>query len=77
MCIRDRLSQTFESVICIGNEAKYIAEENSEAKYFADFEAAQTFIEEQGFTGTVLLKASRGMRFERLLDVLELDGEQA
>jgi len=64
-------SQGFDSVICIGNEAKYIAEENSAANYFEDFETAQAYIDGLNLSGTVLLKASRGMRFERLLSSLE------
>ena len=70
-------SRAAERVIAIGQGAKQIALANSKARYFASTELAVPALRGLPLAGTVLLKASRGMHFERLLDALQQAAEGA
>jgi UDP-N-acetylmuramoyl-tripeptide--D-alanyl-D-alanine ligase len=63
-------SKDIDSVIAVGRMAKYIAEANGAAQYFSNVEDALEFLKTYKLQGTILVKASRGMKLERCVDVL-------
>ena len=58
-------------VIAIGQEARYLAEGNNKVEHFASFGEALPILASLSLQGTILIKASRGMHFERVLEVFE------
>jgi UDP-N-acetylmuramoyl-tripeptide--D-alanyl-D-alanine ligase len=63
-------TRDLDAVIAIGRMAKFIAEANSKARYFATLDDALVFLKTYQVEGTVLVKASRGMKLEQCVDVL-------
>jgi UDP-N-acetylmuramoyl-tripeptide--D-alanyl-D-alanine ligase len=63
-------TKELDTVITIGRMAKYIAEANSKARYFSTIDEALEFLSTYKLEGTVLVKASRGMKLEQCVDVL-------
>jgi UDP-N-acetylmuramoyl-tripeptide--D-alanyl-D-alanine ligase len=63
-------SKDIDSVIAVGRMAKYIAEANPNTTYFSNVDEVLAFLKTYKLQGTVLVKASRGMRLERCVDVL-------
>jgi UDP-N-acetylmuramoyl-tripeptide--D-alanyl-D-alanine ligase len=63
-------TKDIDSVIAVGRMAKYIAEANTHAVYFSDTDEALAFLQNYKLQGTILVKASRGMRLERCVEVL-------
>ncbi len=59
-------------LVTIGALAKYIAKENPNSKHFMDIEQAKDYLLKLKKEGTILIKASRGMRFERITEILEV-----
>lgn len=59
-----------DRVIAIGPEASAIREGNPHAEQFATVEAAIAALQDDDLHGSVLVKASRGMRFERIVAAL-------
>lgn len=57
-------------VLSIGKEARYIGESNPEALHADDAEEALPLLQGIPPGGTVLVKGSRGMRLERIVDAL-------
>ena len=60
-----------ERVIAIGQEARYLQEGNSKVEHFDSFGEALPILATLPLQGTILIKASRGMHFERVVEVLE------
>ncbi|MEZ4607219.1 MAG: Mur ligase family protein [Deinococcales bacterium] len=65
-----------DKLLTLGPEARHLclAANIADKKHFEDFDKAAEHLKElvaSGLKGTVALKASRGMRFERFLDILE------
>ncbi len=65
------LTRRLDRVIAIGPEAAAIVRGNPQARYFETVEAALTTLATETMHGSVLVKASRGMRFERIVKVLK------
>ncbi|MGL4608892.1 MAG: UDP-N-acetylmuramoyl-tripeptide--D-alanyl-D-alanine ligase [Trueperaceae bacterium] len=63
-------TKDLENVIAIGRMAKYIAEANPKTRYFANIEEALVFLQTYNIAGTILVKASRGMKLERCVAIL-------
>ncbi len=63
-------TKDIDNVIAVGRMAKYIAEANPNAKYFASVDEALIFLQTYTLQGTILVKASRGMKLERCVEVL-------
>lgn len=63
-------TKDIDNVMAIGRMAKYIAEANTNAKYFANVDEALEFLKTYKPQGTILVKASRGMKLERCVEVL-------
>jgi UDP-N-acetylmuramoyl-tripeptide--D-alanyl-D-alanine ligase len=63
-------TKDIDNVIAIGRMAKYIAEANGAANYFATVDGALEFLKTYKLQGTILVKASRGMRLERCVETL-------
>ena len=57
-------------VVAIGKMSKYIAEANPKAIYFSTVEEALPYLQHLTLHGSVLVKASRGMKFERCIAAL-------
>ncbi len=68
-------TKDIDTVIAIGRLAKYIAEANSAATYFSSVDEALEFLKIYKLAGTVLVKASRGMKLERCVEVLMKQNE--
>lgn len=66
-------------VLAIGEEAEAMKRGNPDIRAFASLEAASSALEDLPLTGTLLVKASRGMAFERVVAQLSgrLQGEPA
>lgn len=64
-------TQGLDRVIAIGNHAKDLKKGNAEVEAFASFGEALTTLSTLDLAGTLLIKGSRGMRLERVLDVLK------
>lgn len=60
-----------DRVLAIGSEAQAITRGNPDAVHFGTLEEAIDHLKTLSLKGTVLLKASRGMRFERLVTALK------
>lgn len=63
-------TRDLDKVIAVGKMAKFIAEANPKAKYFSTVDEALVFLKTYKVEGTVLVKASRGMKLERCVEVL-------
>jgi UDP-N-acetylmuramoyl-tripeptide--D-alanyl-D-alanine ligase len=63
-------TRDLDQVIAIGRMAKYIAEANPKARYFASVDEALVFLKTYKVEGTVLVKASRGMKLEQCVEIL-------
>ncbi len=63
-------SKDIDHVIAVGRMAKYIAEANSAATYFSNVDEALEYLKAYKLQGTILVKASRGMRLERCVEIL-------
>jgi UDP-N-acetylmuramoyl-tripeptide--D-alanyl-D-alanine ligase len=63
-------TKDIDSVIAIGRMAKYIAEANINTTYFSNVDEALEFLKTYKLAGTLLVKASRGMKLERCVEVL-------
>ena len=63
-------TQDFERVIAIGAAAKAIAEANPKARYFTSTDMALPALQHLPRQGSILFKASRGMKFETLVEEL-------
>jgi UDP-N-acetylmuramoyl-tripeptide--D-alanyl-D-alanine ligase len=63
-------TRDLDSVIAIGRMAKYIGEANPNAIYFSSIDEALVFLKTYKVAGTILVKASRGMKLERCVEVL-------
>jgi UDP-N-acetylmuramoyl-tripeptide--D-alanyl-D-alanine ligase len=63
-------TRDLDNVIALGKMAKFIAEANPKAKYFSTIDEALAFLKTYEVEGTILVKASRGMRLERCVEVL-------
>jgi UDP-N-acetylmuramoyl-tripeptide--D-alanyl-D-alanine ligase len=63
-------TKDIDSVIAVGRMAKYIAEANPNARYFSSVDEALVFLKNSKLEGTILVKASRGMKLERCVEVL-------
>jgi UDP-N-acetylmuramoyl-tripeptide--D-alanyl-D-alanine ligase len=63
-------TRDLDNVIAIGRMAKFIAEANPKARYFASLDEALVFLKTSKVEGTVLVKASRGMKLERCVEAL-------
>lgn len=66
-----QLTLELDNVITYGEEARYIAAQNLKARHCHNLDDVWARLEKilkDNQEGTVLLKASRGMRFERLVD---------
>lgn len=62
-----------DNIITFGDAARYIAMENRQARHYYDLDDVWYRLKdllETNLTGTVLVKASRGMELERLVDKL-------
>ena len=66
-----RETRGLDAVLTVGSEARFITAENSHAQHFETVEEAQNHLSTLNLTGTVLVKASRGMRLERLVTLLK------
>ncbi len=66
-----RDTRGLDEVVTVGTEARFIASENSSAKHFETVEEVQDYLATLDLTGTILFKASRGMRLERLVNFLK------
>ena len=64
-------TRDLDTVITVGPEARFIAAENPRAVHVETVEEAQDYLSSLPLTGTVLIKASRGMRLERLVNFLK------
>ncbi|MEX2543278.1 MAG: UDP-N-acetylmuramoyl-tripeptide--D-alanyl-D-alanine ligase [Trueperaceae bacterium] len=71
------LTRGLEFVLAIGPLARHIREGNPDAVYATGVEQALALLERLPVSGTVLVKASRGMRLERVVAALASEGEQA
>lgn len=59
----------FDALVLVGSAFGKCDFENSKARHFADAAAAKTWLEEQNFQDTLfLLKGSRGIRLEKILE---------
>lgn len=58
-------------VVAIGQEARHLVEGNRNIEHFASFGEALPLLTSLPLQGTILVKASRGMHFERVVEVLE------
>lgn len=65
------LTRSVDRVIALGPAMQALKEVNPRAQYFTSFDAASAHIDELPLSGTILIKASRGMRFERLVERLQ------
>lgn len=65
-----KATRSLDHVVAIGKMAKYIAEANPKAVYFSTLDQALPYLQQLDLEGTVLVKASRGMKFERCIQVL-------
>lgn len=63
-----RLTRGIEHVIAVGPLGAHLKRGNPEAKHLPDTEAALSLIGDIPLEGSLLIKASRGMRFEKLID---------
>jgi UDP-N-acetylmuramoyl-tripeptide--D-alanyl-D-alanine ligase len=63
-------TRDLDNVIAVGRMAKYIDEANPNAHYFSSIDEALVFLKTYKVEGTILVKASRGMKLERCVDVL-------
>lgn len=63
-------TRDLDNVIAIGRMAKFIAEANPKANYFSNIDEALVFLKPYKLEGTILVKASRGMKLERCVEVL-------
>ncbi len=70
-------TRDLDVVLAIGPEAAAIATANPSARHAADPEGAESLLAELPSRGTVLFKASRGVRLERLLELYEARLERA
>ncbi|MDZ7704158.1 MAG: UDP-N-acetylmuramoyl-tripeptide--D-alanyl-D-alanine ligase [Trueperaceae bacterium] len=66
-------TRDLDRVIAVGTEATAIREGNPHAEHFATVEAALATLRADDLHGSVLVKASRGMRFERIVTALRED----
>ena len=66
-----RETRGLDAVLTVGGEARFIAAENPHAQHFETVEEVQNHLSTLDLTGTVLIKASRGMRLERLVTFLK------
>lgn len=64
-------TRDLDVVVAVGPEAAAIAAANPAARHAADLAAAEALLRELPIHGTVLFKASRGMRLETLLERFE------
>lgn len=60
-------------LITIGNDAQFISKGNSKAVHFNTIEDARAYLRKLKKEGSILVKASRGMKFENILDILEAE----
>ena len=65
-----------DKVLAIGPQSRHIASGNPKARYFASVQAAMPALRRIPLEGTILLKASRGMKFEDLIPILGADTEK-
>jgi UDP-N-acetylmuramoyl-tripeptide--D-alanyl-D-alanine ligase len=63
-------TKDIDTVLAVGRMAKYIAEANTSATYFSTVDEALEFLKTYKVQGTILVKASRGMKLERCVEVL-------
>lgn len=63
-------TRSLDHVIAIGKMSKYIAEANPSAIYFSTVDEALPYLQRLDLRGSVLVKASRGMKFERCVQAL-------
>jgi UDP-N-acetylmuramoyl-tripeptide--D-alanyl-D-alanine ligase len=63
-------TRDLDNVIAVGKMAKFIAEANPTSKYFPTIDEALVFLKTYKVEGTILVKASRGMKLERCVEVL-------
>lgn len=63
-------THTLDQIIAIGKMSKYIAEANPKATYFSSVDEALPYLQNLKLKGSILLKASRGMKFERCVKIL-------
>jgi len=64
-------TQGLNRVIAIGEHAEDLKEGNPEVETFASLGEALTTLSMLELKGTILVKGSRGMRLERVLEVLK------
>lgn len=62
-----RATRQVDQVIAVGEEARFIAEENSQARYFATVDDLLEHLAELPTEGTMLVKASLGMNLARFV----------
>jgi UDP-N-acetylmuramoyl-tripeptide--D-alanyl-D-alanine ligase len=63
-----RLTRDLDLVIAVGPLGCYLKRGNPKARHLPDTEAARSLIHDLPLEGSMLFKASRGMRFERLIE---------
>jgi UDP-N-acetylmuramoyl-tripeptide--D-alanyl-D-alanine ligase len=63
-------TRSLDQVIAVGKMAKYIAEANPKAIYFLTIDEALPYLQRLELKGSILVKASRGMKFERCVNAL-------
>ena len=64
-------TRSLDHVVAIGKMSKYIAEANPNAIYFSTVDEALPYLQRLDLRGSVLVKASRGMKFERCVQALK------
>jgi UDP-N-acetylmuramoyl-tripeptide--D-alanyl-D-alanine ligase len=63
-------TRSLDHVVAIGKMSKYLAEANPKALYFSTVDEALPYLKGLILHGSVLVKASRGMMFERCITAL-------
>jgi UDP-N-acetylmuramoyl-tripeptide--D-alanyl-D-alanine ligase len=63
-------TRSLDHLVAIGKMSKYMAEANPNAIYFSSVDEALPYLQRLDLQGSVLVKASRGMKFERCVNAL-------